>query len=39
MLEFACTTRQLGAEDDTKMQVRFQAKFSDLELSRHFRTR
>jgi hypothetical protein len=38
-LEFACTTRQLGAEDDTKMQVRFRARFADLELSRHMRNR
>ena len=38
-LEFACTTRQLGAEDDTTMQVRFRARFADLELSRHMRTR
>jgi catechol 2,3-dioxygenase-like lactoylglutathione lyase family enzyme len=38
-LEFACTTRQLGAEDDTKMQVRFRARFADLELSRHMKTR
>jgi len=39
MLEFACTTRRLGNEDDTKMQVRFQARFADLELSRHMKTR
>lgn len=38
-LEFACTTRQLGAEDDTKMQVRFRARFADLELSRHMKNR
>jgi len=39
MLEFACTTRQLGSEDDRKMQVRFKARFTDLELSRHMKTR
>ena len=39
MLEFACTTRQLGSEDDRKMQVRFKARFADLELSRHMKTR
>ncbi len=39
MLEFACTTRQLGDEDDTKMQVRFRARFTDLELSRHLKNR
>ena len=37
--QFACTTRQLGTEDDTKMQVRFRARFTDLELSRHLKTR
>ena len=39
MLEFACTTRRLGNEDDTKMQVRFQARFADLDLSRHMKNR
>ena len=39
MLEFACTTRQLGSEDDRKMQVRFKARFADLELSRHMKSR
>jgi len=39
MLEFACTTRQLGDPDDTKMQVRFRARFADLELSRHLKSR
>jgi catechol 2,3-dioxygenase-like lactoylglutathione lyase family enzyme len=39
MLEFACTTRQLGDPDDTKMQVRFRARFADLELSRHLKNR
>jgi catechol 2,3-dioxygenase-like lactoylglutathione lyase family enzyme len=39
MLEFACTTRQLGDPDDTKMQVRFRGRFADLELSRHLKNR
>jgi len=39
MLEFACTTRQLGDPDDAKMQVRFRARFADLELSRHLKNR
>jgi len=39
MLEFACTTRQLDDPDDTKMQVRFRARFADLELSRHLKNR
>ena len=38
-LEFACTTRHIGTEDDTKMQVRFKARFADLELSRHMKSR
>jgi catechol 2,3-dioxygenase-like lactoylglutathione lyase family enzyme len=38
-LEFACTTRQMGTEDDTTMQVRFRARFTDLELSRHMKDR
>ena len=38
MLEYACTTRQLG-EADTEMQVRFETPFAGLEISRHMRAR